>query len=113
GFESHRFEEVPSPLCSQHHVHDLACASRFPRIHGFTVYVQWGVDGSFSFSILFRLRRFENRENAANPAFFELDCKLPKLRTWVRFPSPAPENKKKPRFLDFDRSRQSANLFLN
>ena len=44
----------------------------------------------FPFSIIFQLRRSENRKNAANPAFFELDCKLPKLRTWVRFPSPAP-----------------------
>src|SRR6266568_4319341 len=47
--------------------------------------------GRFPFSISFQLRRSENRKNAANPAFFELDCKLPKLRTWVRFPSPAPE----------------------
>ncbi len=43
-----------------------------------------------SFSNSFQLRRSENLKNAANPAFFELYCKLPKLRTWVRFPSPAP-----------------------
>src|SRR5437899_7403227 len=47
--------------------------------------------GRFPFSIIFQLGRSENRKNAANPAFFELNCKLPKLRTWVRFPSPAPE----------------------
>src|SRR5215472_7206643 len=46
---------------------------------------------SVSFSIIFQLRRSESHKNAANPAFFELDCKLPKLRTWVRFPSPAPD----------------------
>ena len=46
--------------------------------------------GRFPFSIIFQLRRSENRKNAANPAFFDLDGKLPKLRTWVRFPSPAP-----------------------
>src|SRR5260370_42303809 len=51
--------------------------------------------GRFPFSIIFQLRRSENRKNAANPAFFELDCKLPKLRTWVRFPSPAPETEDK------------------
>ncbi len=49
------------------------------------------VVGRFPFSIIFQLGRSENRKNAANPAFFELNCKLPKLRTWVRFPSPAPE----------------------
>jgi hypothetical protein len=38
----------------------------------------------------FPIRRSENRKNAANPAFFELNCKLAKLRTWVRFLSPAP-----------------------
>ena len=48
----------------------------------------------FPFSIIFQLRRSENRKNAADPAFLELDCKLPKLRTWVRFPSPAPEIRK-------------------
>ena len=35
--------------------------------------------GRFPFSIIFQLRRSENRKNAANPASFELDCKLPKL----------------------------------
>ena len=45
--------------------------------------------GRSSFSIIFQLMRSENCKNAANPAFFELNCKLPKLRTWVRFPSPA------------------------
>src|SRR5256884_6484698 len=44
----------------------------------------------FPFSTIFQLRRSENRKNAAIPASFELNCKLPKLRTWVRFPSPAP-----------------------
>src|SRR5258708_547861 len=61
--------------------------------HGFAVYVHRGVDGPFSifhYFIISQLRRLENRTNAANPASFELDCKLPKLRTWVRFPSPAP-----------------------
>ena len=32
-----------------------------------------------SISIIFQLMRSENRKYAANPAFFELDCKLPKL----------------------------------
>jgi hypothetical protein len=50
-------------------------------------------EGDVPFSIIFQLRPSENRKNTANPAFFELNCKLPKLRTWVRFPSPAPENK--------------------
>jgi len=35
-----------------------------------------------SFFIIFQLSVPKNRTNAANPAFFELDCKLPKLRTY-------------------------------
>src|SRR6267378_5623286 len=54
--------------------------------HGFAVCVHRGVDGPFSIFHYFQLRRSENRKNAANAASFELDCKLPKLRTWVRFP---------------------------
>ena len=70
--------------------------------------------GRFPFSIIFQLRRSENRKNAAIPAFFELNCKLPKLRTWVRFPSPAPENKALrplPHFPSFPNPRKTVLFF--
>ncbi|HYT07598.1 MAG TPA: hypothetical protein VEL77_08110, partial [Rugosimonospora sp.] len=47
---------------------------------------------------IFHLRDLQIVKNAANPAFFELNCKL---RTWVRFPSPAPENKALRQLLHF------------
>jgi hypothetical protein len=44
------------------------------------------------FSIMSQLRPPEIVKNADNfSAFLEFYCKIPKLRTWVRFPSPAPE----------------------
>ena len=39
---------------------------------------------SFHFPFIFQLRRSENCKKAAIPAFFELNCRLPKLRMWVR-----------------------------
>jgi hypothetical protein len=34
----------------------------------------------------------EKRQNAANSNVFGYSTKLPKLRTWVRFPSPGPDS---------------------
>jgi hypothetical protein len=36
--------------------------------------------GPFSIFHYFPIKAFRNRKNAANPAFFELDCKLPNTR---------------------------------
>jgi len=64
------FEEVPSPLRSQHHAHDLACASRFPRIRGFTVYVQRVVDGSFSIFHYFPIKAFGKSQKCHQSSVF-------------------------------------------
>jgi|SRR5258707_11606759 len=37
-----------------------------------------------------QLKNVENAKNAANLSIFSIKTKLPKLRTWVRFPWPAP-----------------------
>jgi hypothetical protein len=37
------------------------------------------------------IEKTKKRKNAANSNVFGCSAKLPKLRTWVRFPSPAPE----------------------
>ena len=54
-------------------------------------YLRHQVGNAFHFPFIFQLGLLENAKKAANSSVFEFYYKLPKLRTWVRFPSPAPE----------------------